>query len=436
MLVLLASYLFANFTIIKPIQMKKHFSALAILFVFLSAFSQQVEEQAPPFNIKTISFVQNGNNVMPFFRLGENFQLQFDDLYGDESDYYYTLTQYNYDWTSKTDLAKVEYLNGMDNQRIITYQNSFNTLQLYSHYIQNFPNNFNQITKSGNYLITVLNDENEIVFSRKFIIYEQEIAVGLLVRRSRDFDGLNTKQNIEMTINYGDKILQNPIQNVKVTIFQNGNWNTAISNIKPQYTIGSELIYRYNKETQFWAGNEFYTIDNKIIRATNNTVAKVTSGDNIYNTYLYVNSPRKNQPYTYFPDINGNFAVNNLNSENPQIEADYSWVYFALEAPAFFKDNIYVSGMFNNYLIADDYKMEYNKKSGLYEKALLLKQGFTNYQYVVTDEKGKINSSESIDGNFFQTENNYTALIYYKGNNDRYDRVIGIANTNSEVIKN
>ncbi len=416
--------------------MKKYFSALAILFVFLSAFSQQVEEQAPPFNIKTISFVQNGNNVMPFFRLGENFQLQFDDLYGDESDYYYTITQYNYDWTSKTDLAKVEYLNGMDNQRIITYQNSFNTLQLYSHYNQNFPNNFNQITKSGNYLITVLNDENEIVFSRKFIIYEQEIAVGLLVRRSRDFDGLNTKQNIEMTINYGDKILQNPIQNVKVTIFQNGNWNTAISNIKPQYTIGSELIYRYNKETQFWAGNEFYTIDNKIIRATNNTVAKVTSGDNIYNTYLYVNSPRKNQPYTYFPDINGNFAVNNLNSENPQIEADYSWVYFALEAPAFFKDNIYVSGMFNNYLISDDYKMEYNKKSGLYEKALLLKQGFTNFQYVVTDEKGKINSSESIDGNFFQTENNYTALIYYKGNNDRYDRVIGIANTNSEVIKN
>ena len=142
----MASYLFANFTIIKPIQMKKYFSALAILFVFLSAFSQQIEEQAPPFNIKTISFVQNGNNVMPFFKLGEKFELQFDDLYGDESDYYYTIDQYNYDWTSKTDLAKVEYLNGMDNQRIITYQNSFNTLQLYSHYNQSFPNNFNQIT--------------------------------------------------------------------------------------------------------------------------------------------------------------------------------------------------------------------------------------------------------------------------------------------------
>ena len=416
--------------------MKKYFSALAILFVFLSAFSQQIEEQAPPFNIKTISFVQNGNNVMPFFKLGEKFELQFDDLYGDESDYYYTIDQYNYDWTSKTDLAKVEYLNGMDNQRIITYQNSFNTLQLYSHYIQNFPNNFNQITKSGNYLITVLNDENEIVFSRKFIIYEQEIAVGLMVRRSRDFDGLNTKQNIEMTINYGDRTLQNPIQNVKVTIFQNGNWKNSISNVKPQYTLGSELIYRYNKETQFWAGNETYTIDNKIIRATNNTVAQVTSGDNIYNTYLYVNTPRKNQPYTYFPDINGNFFIQNANATNSQIQADYSWVYFALNTPNMLDKNIYIVGMFNNYALTEEFKMEFNKNSGLYEKPILLKQGFTNYQYVVTDKSGNIDNENAIDGNFFQTENNYTAIVYYKGNNERYDRVIGIANTNSEVIRN
>ena len=250
-------------------------------FFFQFIFSQAGIEQEPSFNIKTISFRVNGNNVIPFFKLGETFELSFDDLYGDEADYYYTITQYNYDWSAPSDLGKVEYLNGIDNQRIITYENSFNTLQLYSHYKQVFPNRFNQITKSGNYMITVLNDENEIVFSRRVIIYEEQVAVGLLVRRARDFESINQKQNIEMSINYGDRILQNPIQNVKVTLFQNGNWKTSISNIKPQYTLGSELIYRYNKETQFWAGNETYSIDNKIIRGTNNTVAKVTSGENI-----------------------------------------------------------------------------------------------------------------------------------------------------------
>lgn len=415
--------------------MNKIYTLVSLLFInFILA--QGITEKEPQFNIKTISFVVNGNNVIPFFKLGERFELQFDDLFGNEADYYYDIKQYNYDWSAPSDLSKAEYLNGMDNQRIMTYDNSFNTLQMYSHYTQVFPNSSNQITKSGNYIFSILNDEQEVVFTRKVIIYEEEVNVGMLIRRARDFESINEKQNVELTINYGDKLLQNPIQNVKVTLFQNGNWNTSISHIKPQYTLGSELIYRYNKETQFWGGNESYTIDNKIIRTTNNTVAKVTSGDNIYNTFLYVNTPRKNQPYTYFPDINGNFYITNANVQNSGIEADYSWVYFALEASTFTEGSIYVSGMFTNYALTDDYKMEFNKKTGLFEKAILMKQGFTNFQYILTNKKGAIDFENAIDGNFYQTENNYTAIIYYKGNSDRYDRVIGIANTNSEVIRN
>lgn len=409
---------------------------LSILFFANIIYAQQGREQEPPFNIKTISFLVNGNNVIPFFKLGESFELQFDDLYGNEADYYYDIKQYSYDWSAPSDLSKAEYLNGMDNQRIMTYENSFNTLQMYSHYRQRFPNKLNQILKSGNYLFTILNDDREVVFSRKVIIYEEEVNVGLLIRRSRDFEGIDTRQNVEMTVNYGDKLLQNPIQNVKVTLFQNGNWKTSISNIKPQYTLGSQLIYRYNKETQFWGGNEAYTIDNKLIRNTNNTVSKVTSGDNIYNTFLYVNTPRKNQPYTYFPDINGNFYIVSDNVQNAAIEADYSWVYFALEATTLTEGSIYIAGMFNNYALTDDFKMTYNKKTGLYEKAILMKQGFTNFQYILTDKNGNIDFANAVDGNYYQTENNYTAIIYYKGNSDRYDRVIGIANTNSEVIRN
>jgi hypothetical protein len=415
--------------------MKNFWLALSFLF-FQSFYAQTAVEQNPPFNIKTISFVQNGRNVIPFFKLGDAFEIQFDDLYGDEADYYYTLTHYSFDWSQPSSLSKTEYLTGLDNQRIITYQNSFNTLQLYSHYKQVFPNNFNQITKSGNYLVTVLNDENEVVFSRKFVLYEDNIQVNLLVRRSRDFETIDAKQNIELTLNYGDKILQNPIQNVKVTLLQNGNWNTNISGIKPQYTLGSELIYRYNKETQFWGGNECYTIDNKIIRNTNNTVAKVTSGEQIYNTYLYTNTPRKRSIYTYFPDINGNFYVQNVNSNHPETEADYSWVYFSLAMPPETDKDVFVAGMFTNYALSEETKMEYNSATKRYEKALLIKQGFTNFFYLMADKSGNIDEKNAVDGNFFQTENNYTALIYYKGNNERYDRVIGIGMATSEEIKN
>lgn len=407
-----------------------------LVFTFFAINAQIEKEVSPPFNIKTVAFFQEGNSVFPFFQIGESFEIQFDDLYANEADYYYTITQYNYDWTP-TNLSKVEYLQGMDNQRIMTYQNSYNTLQPYSHYKQVFPNKFNRIIKSGNYMLKIFNDEQEIIFSKKFVIYEDQLGVSMQIRRARDFESINEKQNVELAINYGENILQNPKQNVKVAIFQNGNWNTAIFNIKPQYTIGSELIYRYNKETQFWAGNEFYIFDTSNIRITNNTVAQVTAGD-IYNSHLYLNAARKNKVYTYFPDFNGNFYVKNVSAvDNSEIESDYTWVYFSLEAPDFFSDkNIYVNGMFNGYAKTDEYKLDYNKEKGIYEKAILAKQGYNNYQYVIADKNGVIDFKEAIDGNFYQTENIYTTLVYYRGNNDRYDRVIGRASINSELIRN
>jgi hypothetical protein len=286
-------------------------------------------------------------------------------------------------------------------------------------------------------MIKIYNDSQELLFSRKFIIFEDQLNVRIGIRRARDMEFINEKHNVEMSINYGDRILQDPINNVKVTLFQNGNWKSEIKNIKPQYTIGTELIYRYDKETQFWAGNEYYTIDNSNIRMVNNSVARVTSGDNIYNSFLYVNYPRKNKVYTYFPDFNGNFIVRNINTENPDIEADYSWVYFTLDAPNFFKnESIFITGMFNNYALSEENKLTFNKETKMYEKAILIKQGFTNYNYVVTDKNGKIQHRDAVDGNFFQTENSYTAIIYYRGNNDRYDRVIGVSTTSSEVIQN
>lgn len=403
--------------------------------LFIAAAAQIEKEVAPPFNIKTVAFIQNGNVMIPMFRLGDSFQLEFDDLYGNEADYYYTITQYNYDWTP-TQLGKAEYLQGMDNQRIMNYQNSFNTLQIYSHYSQTFPNKFNRILLTGNYMLKIFNSDQELVFSRKFIIYDEQLSVPLQIKRSRDLSTIDGMQNLDFVVKMGENILQNPIQNVKVALFQNGRLDNAIYNVKPQYTIGSDLIYRYNKETQFWAGNEYLYFENKDIRTVSNNVGHVSAGE-IYNTHLYMNTARKNSPYTYFPDINGRFLPNKINAENNNLEADYSWVYFTLNTNTFMdKKDVYIVGMFNNYSLSPEYKMEYNAEKGLFEKAILIKQGFTNYQYVIADKNGKIDQENAIDGNFYQTENNYFVLVYYRGNNDRYDRVIGKGIATSENITN
>ena len=129
--------------------------------------------------------------------------------------------------------------------------------------------------------------------------------------------------------------------------------------------------------------------------------------------------------------------MRNFNTQNNEIEADYAWVYFTLDAPNYFgKSDIYINGMFNNYALNDENRMDFNQKTGMYEKAIVIKQGFTNYQYVIADKKGKIDHANAVDGNFYQTENNYQVIVYYRGINERYDKVIGRGTANSENIVN
>jgi len=80
--------------------------------------------------------------------------------------------------------------------------------------------------------------------------------------------------------------------------------------------------------------------------------------------------------------------------------------------------------------------MDYNEKNAQYEKAVMIKQGFNNYMYIAADKDGVVDGQHAVDGNFYQTENDYTILVYYRENGQRYDKVIGIGQANSQNIIN
>lgn len=416
--------------------MIKKFLFIAFLFIFSNAVSAQEVEVNPPYYIKTISFVQGNQNIVPIVQLGDRFQFQFDDLNGNEENYYYHITHCDYDW-KPSQLSINEFLIGFNDQRIVNYSNSFNTLQIYSHYAVDFPNKNTQLKVSGNYMISILNEDKQVVFSRKLIVYEELVSVPMQVKKARRINDLDYKHNLDFSIKSASITFQSPLTNVKVLLMQNGKFNTAISNIKPMYTIGNDLIYKYDAETQFWAGNEYYFFENKVIQAANNSISRVDSSTGLYNCYLYTSDARKNKPYTYFPDINGNYVIKNINAENNDIEADYAWIYFSLNAPSYAnKGNIYITGMFNNNVLSDENKMDFNEKKGLFEKAIMIKQGFTNYKYTYTNPGKKIDEENAVDGNFYQTEDDYFAIVYYRENNQRYDRIIGRGIASSTNIIN
>lgn len=418
-------------------KMTKKIRQILIFAILPLVALSQVEEVNPPDYIKTITFKSRNTNQgeLPILRYGETFYLEFDALRNNEPDFYYVIEHYNYDWT-KSNLVKSEYLRGFDDFRIVDYVNSFNTYEIYSHYRLVLPN---QQTKallvSGNYLISIYNEYQELEFSRKFMIVEDLANVGVSIKRSRDVSLINEKQSVDIIVSPLSLNFNNPNETIKTLIVQNNNLTTAIYNVKPQYTLGNQLIYRYNTETTFWGGNEFLFFENKDVRAANIGVQFIDLKD-IYHNYLFTNIIRKDLPYTYNPDINGRFLITVIDREDPSVEADYVNIHFSLQHPEL-KDgsNIYIYGNYNNFATEESNMMYFNPQKGMYETILKLKQGFYNYKYVIVDKDNNLQEG-AISGNFWQTENNYKVLVYYRDLGARYDRLIGFGEGNSIDISN
>ncbi|WP_461302857.1 type IX secretion system plug protein [Aureisphaera sp.] len=418
--------------------LRRAFFFFGLLGMALQMQAQIIEKIEPEY-IRTIQFKGNSQfSQLPIIRLGENLQLSFDDINGTEEDYYYVITHHDFDWT-ESDLSKGEYMDGFDDVRIETYENSLNSLQLYSHYTLTIPNReTRRIKKSGNYLLSIYDYDGELVFTRKFMVMEQEVKVAVEVKRSRDIQFIETKQSVQFTIDSPERILINPKKNVKTLVLQNSNLKTAITDLVPQYTIGSELIYRYDQESAFWAGNEFLNFDSKEVRGANNTIRRIELND-LFDHYLYTQLSRADRPYTFFPDINGNFVVRTFgidSDRNPNIEAEYIRMHFNLQ---YYEDignkEIHMYGNFNNWAIDESTYMKYNPATDSFQNTRLFKQGFYNYRFVLVDRDGSIDQGV-IGGNFWQTENNYTVIVYYRGPGERFDRVIGYGRASSTNINN
>lgn len=414
--------------------MKTNFLLINLLFISLFSHSQTFFEDAS--NIKTVVFKKNATNTyVPIIELGENLILSFDDINADESNYSYEIVHCNFDWTP-SDLSPIEYIIGFNKERIRDYQNSFNTYLPYTNYQVILPNRDTRFKISGNYTISILNDDDEIVLQRRFIIYENNLTVAVSAHKSRDISNIDTHQTIQFTINHPNFRINNPNEEIMPVILQNYNWQTAITGLKPQYFRGTQLIYRYSTETTFWAGNEFWKFDSKDLKSGTVDIGRSELGTDIYNTYLYTNEAQVNLPYSVNTDINGNFVIRTLSGDDPNIDADYSWVHFSLDYTEDLGDKeIFVSGNFNNWTLNDLNKMQYNTDTGLYETTILMKQGFYNYQFATQDSQGNV-SFHDIDGSHYQTENDYTVIVYYHPFGARYTSVIGVGNANSKILLN
>ena len=145
---------------------------------------------------------------------------------------------------------------------------------------------------------------------------------------------------------------------------------------------------------------------------------------------------RYDRPYTYYPDVNGDFVVRTLQGDDSSREAEYSYIHFTLPyTEKIGLNDVFVFGKYNNYALDEENKMTYNDATGNMEAVIKMKQGFYNYKYVMKNKEGDIDMN-TISGNFHFTENNYLILVYYRNFGDIYDSIIGVGSANSRSITN
>ena len=148
--------------------------------------------------------------------------------------------------------------------------------------------------------------------------------------------------------------------------------------------------------------------------------------DDSYNAYLKIDEPRANQSYYFDQTQNGRYMIDEYNSTDPNLGADYIMTHFSLDLPYVMNADIYIDGELSNHNFSDENKMVYNYDTNLYEKTMRLKQGSYNYQYLAIPRNGNtIGDPTLVEGNYYETINEYVIKIYQRQPGSRADRLIG-----------
>jgi hypothetical protein len=388
-------------------------------------------------NIASIQLYREGwTFAIPLITLGtsENLQLSFDDLDGDLKNYKYTLIHCSAAW-KPTDLIPAEYLDGLTEDYINDYDYSFNTLQHYTHYRLTFPNENVKPLLSGNYILEVfLDDEAKtMVFTRKLMIVEPKVSVNMQVKRASEIEYHNYKQEVDFSIDCGNYIIDNPYVDMTVILMQNGRWDNAKYDLKPKYVKGNLFDFDYEDVNVFSGGNEFHHFDIKSLKWYSDKISRIYNDSAGCHVNLKEEDRSTFKVYYSDKDINGRFLITSEdNVRNSDIEAEYVWVHFTLKYDAPLIDGgLYIFGGLTDWQFLPAAKMIYNYNKKCYECDLYLKQGYYNYQYVFLENGSTIGDESFIEGMHFETENDYTVLVYNREKGTIYDKLIAVQQTNT-----
>ena len=418
------------------LQLQRPFILLLFCLISQPLAAQQVERVYHS-NIHTAQLYMSGDPTgLPVYNLngGGRLELEFDDIDAINKSYYYTYVLCDYNW-QPVNISPFDYIKGFTQNRITTYRYSSISLTRYVHYQAFLPDNNSKPTRSGNYLLKVFldGDTAKLAFTKQMLVLDPKASIAAAIVQPFTPDTYSTHQRVKFTANIQGLNSFSAAQQTKVVILQNNRWDISQRDIVPTFVRGNTLDYSAENIGIFPAGKEWRWLDLRSFRLQSDRVENATYLKSFTEIFLKTDIDRNGQRYVYFPDYNGMYNIITFESINPFWQGDYATVHFYLAKPdgtQYLNKDIYLAGMFTGYQLEDKWKMTFNPETMKYETKAFMKQGYYNYTYIAVDKTDPKQKME-LEGNYWETENQYTVLIYYKSFTDRSDQLIGVSSLNS-----
>ncbi len=404
---------------------------LTVLSFPTSALAQHVyKTEAFDKNIRSIQIQNNSRSpLLPIIELGgyEKVTLSFDDLSDNLETYSYKIVHCNWDWT-QSNMTESQYINGYTGG-YLEHQSSIGTYFPYHHFTLDFPNDEADCTISGNYVILVYadNDYENPVLTACFSVVESLVQTEISVSAQTDIDYRKEHQQVSITVNYSEYQLTQPQNTLRVVVQQNRRRDNQAVLTTPSFFQNKSFNYKLNPALIFTAGNQYYSFDISSERVLDELVESIDYYKPYFHVTMYPNTPRRERvSYSYNRDLSGRYVINLRDSDYPDTDADYYFVHFFLEMDPYLDKEVHIIGDLTGNTIGKGSKMTYNFDRHRYEKILLLKQGGYNYMYatVLADIDEKVADTGAIEGNFWETQNEYIVYVYYRPFGSLYDRLI------------
>jgi hypothetical protein len=395
--------------------------------VCVSLDAQQFRTEAYSDRVKTlrVNLVDNWQ-AAPYINLDGDaaVEINFDLIVDEPETLTYTLTHCDANWMP-SDLLQSEFMDGFQDRIINDYAISLNTSMSYVNYRMEFPNEDVSLKISGNYAVQVFaENSDEMILCACFSVIETNVDIEMSVTSQTD-KGMNSLfQQVGFTVKCGD-LVKSPMNDLKVHVLQNERTDNMAKSIKPLYVQNRLMKYEHNPSLIFEAGNEYRKFEMTTRKFNGYHIESINFHDPYFHATLYPDAIRNGTHYEYYDDINGRIYIRTLDGSFADYEADYYIVHFFLPAAQPFPDDVYIlSHAFNN-LLNELTLMEYSEYDGGYVKNVIMKEGYYNYMYVTRGNNQKPASPHFVEGNYYQTENEYRVLVYFRRAGDRFDRLIG-----------